>query len=160
MKELKGLNREYGMKTYYETISNYIKDLCSEKREVGCRIAELEGLIDKVREYEEEKANIVSDKINKRLSDCKIVMYSRQKDGELKPDCVIVDSNGVKYATLNNSARIKICLNLQRLFCEHFDTNMPMFVDESSVFDSYNLPRFNTQMFYLLASDDKTLKIE
>lgn len=160
MKELKGLNREYGMKTYYETISNDIKDLCSEKREVGCRIAELEGLIDKVREYEEEKANIVSDKINKRLSDCKIVMYSRQKDGELKPDCVIVDSNGVKYATLNNSARIKICLNLQRLFCEHFDTNMPMFVDESSVFDSYNLPRFKTQMVYLLASDDKTLKIE
>ena len=87
-------------------------------------------------------------------------MYSRQKDGELKPDCIIVNNDGVKYSTMNNSARIKICLSLQRMFCKHYDMNMPIFIDEASVFDSKNLPKFDAQTVLLFASDDKTLKVE
>ena len=131
-----------------------------EKRNLGSEIVRLEGLIDTIKEYEEERARIISDKINNKLDDCRIVMYSRQKDGTLKPDCVVESKEGVKYATLNNSARIRICLSLQRMFCKHFDINLPIFVDEASVFDSEHLPTFESQTIYLLASDDKTLKVE
>lgn len=160
MEELQKLNREYGMKAYYDSLNNEISELRDEQHAIGCQIATIEGCLDKIKEYEEEKANIISDEINKKLTNCKVVMYSRQKDGELKPDCVIIDTRGVKYATLNNSARIKVCLEIQRMFCMHFGINMPVFVDESAIFDSKNLPKFNSQTIYLLASDDKNLNVE
>lgn len=160
MSELQLLNREYGKKAVKDGFEREIELLKTEKRNLGSEIVRLEGCIDTIKEYEEERARIISDKINNKLDDCRIVMYSRQKDGTLKPDCVVESKEGVKYATLNNSARIRICLSLQRMFCKHFDINLPIFVDEASVFDSEHLPTFDCQTIYLLASDDKTLKIE
>ena len=160
MSELQSLNREYGKKAVKDGFEREIELLKVEKRNLGSEIVRLEGLIDTIKEYEEERARIISDKINNKLDDCRIVMYSRQKDGTLKPDCVVESKEGVKYATLNNSARIRICLSLQRMFCKHFDINFPIFVDEASVFDSEHLPTFESQTIYLLASDDKTLKVE
>lgn len=160
MSELQSLNREYGKKAVKDGFEREIELLKIEKRNLGSEIVRLEGLIDTIKEYEEERARIISDKINNKLDDCRIVMYSRQKDGTLKPDCVVESKDGVKYATLNNSARIRICLSLQRMFCKHFDINLPIFVDEASVFDSEHLPTFESQTIYLLASDDKTLKVE
>lgn len=160
MSELQSLNREYGKKAVKDGFEREIELLKVEKRNLGSEIVRLEGCIDTIKEYEEERARIISDKINNKLDDCRIVMYSRQKDGTLKPDCVVESKEGVKYATLNNSARIIICLSLQRMFCKHFDINLPIFVDEASVFDSEHLPTFESQTIYLLASDDKTLKVE
>lgn len=160
MSELQSLNREYGKKAVKDGFEREIELLKTEKRNLGSEIVRLEGLIDTIKEYEEERARIISDKINNKLDDCRIVMYSRHKDGTLKPDCVVESKECVKYATLNNSARIRICLSLQRMFCKHFDINLPVFVDEASVFDSEHLPTFESQTIYLLASDDKTLKVE
>lgn len=160
MSELQSLNREYGKKAVKDSFERDIESLNAEKRNLGIEIVRIEGCIDTIKEYEEERARIISDKINGKLDDCRIVMYSRQKDGTLKPDCVVESKDGVKYATLNNSARIIICLSLQRMFCKHFDINLPIFVDEASVFDSEHLPTFECQTIYLLASDDKMLKVE
>lgn len=160
MRELQSLNREYGKKAVKDSFEREIELLKIEKKNIGSEIVRIEGCLDTIKEYEEERARIISDKINNKLTECKIVMYSRQKDGTLKPDCVVESKDGVKYATLNNSARIRICLSLQRMFCKHFDINLPIFVDEASVFDSEHLPKFDCQTIYLLASDDKTLKVE
>ena len=160
MFDLQDLNREYGKKAVKDSFERDIELLKVEKRNLGSEIVRIEGCIDTIKEYEEERARIISDKINGKLDDCRIVMYSRQKDGTLKPDCVVESKEGVKYATLNNSARIRICLSLQRMFCKHFDINLPIFVDEASVFDSEHLPTFESQTIYLLASDDKTLIVE
>lgn len=160
MSELQELNREYGKKAVKDGFEHEMETLMIEKRNLGSEIARIEGCINVINEYEEERARIISDKINGKLDDCRIVMYSRQKDGTLKPDCVVESMDGVKYATLNNSARIKICLSLQRMFCKNFGINLPVFVDEASVFDTQNLPKFNSQTIYLLASDDMTLKVE
>lgn len=158
--ELQSLNREYGKKAVKDGFEREIELLKIEKKNIGSEIVRIEGYLDTIKEYEEERARIISDKINEKLDDCRIVMYSRQKDGSLKPDCVVESKEGVKYATLNNSARIRICLSLQRMFCKHFEINLPIFVDEASVFDSEHLPLFDSQTIYLLASDDKTLKVE
>ena len=160
MFDLQDLNREYGKKAVKDSFERDIELLKVEKRNLGSEIVRIEGCIDTIKEYEEERARIISDKINGKLDDCRIVMYSRQKDGTLKPESAVESKEGVKYATLNNSSRIRICLSLQRMFCKHFDINLPIFVDEASVFDSEHLPTFESQTIYLLASDDKTLKVE
>ena len=158
--ELCELNRELGKAGVMFKVQQDINEYQEEKRTIGNEIAKIEGCIANAKEYEEERARIISDKINDKLDDCKIVMYSRQKDGSLKPDCVVTNNEGVKYATLNNSARISICLSLQRMFCKHFGVNLPIFIDEASVFDSLHLPRINTQTIYLFASNDANLIVE
>jgi DNA repair exonuclease SbcCD ATPase subunit len=160
MNELQSLNRKYGKKAVMVSIIQELESLKKERIDLGIQIANCEGNIEDCKMYLEERANIISERINEKLDDCKVVMYSRQKNGELAPDCVIVNNDGVKYSTLNNSARIKMYLSLQRLFCKHFDVNMPVFIDESSIFDSTHLPLLDAQTIYLFASDDKTLKVE
>lgn len=158
--ELGEANRAYGIHSVMERIEHEIHTLKAEKRELNINIAKIEGCIDKVKEYEEEKANIVSDAINKKLSGCKIVMYSRLKSGDLVPDCVIESEEGIKYATMNNSARLITCLSLQRMFCEKECINLPIFVDEASIYDSEHLPTFDSQTIYLYASDDENMLIK
>lgn len=158
--ELGEANRAYGIHSVMERIEHEIHTLKAEKKELNINIAKIEGCIDKVKEYEEEKANIVSDAINKKLSGCKIVMYSRLKSGDLVPDCVIESEEGIKYATMNNSARLITCLSLQRMFCEKEGINLPIFVDEASIYDSEHLPTFDSQTIYLYASDDENMLIK
>ena len=158
--ELGEANRAYGIHSVMERIEHEIDTLKAEKRELNINIAKIEGCIDKVKEYEEEKANIVSDAINKKLSGCKIVMYSRLKSGDLVPDCVIESEEGIKYATMNNSARLITCLSLQRMFCEKEGINLLIFVDEASIYDSEHLPTFDSQTIYLYASDDENMLIK
>ena len=158
--ELGEANRAYGIHSVMERIEHEIDTLKAEKRERNIKIAKIEGCIDKVKEYEEEKANIVSDAINKKLSGCKIVMYSRLKSGDLVPDCVIESEEGIKYATMNNSARSITCLSLQRMFCEKEGINLPIFVDEASIYDSEHLPTFDSQTIYVYASDDENMLIK
>ena len=79
----------------------------------------------------------------------------------MRPDCVITDLSGVKYSTLSNSARLRVNLQMARLFRKHYDFEMPYFVDEASVFSSTQLPAFgDAQCVYLYASDSKILIVE
>lgn len=161
MDELDTLNRRYGLKFKADEIREDIANLQAERREVACEIARLEGIIAKCKEYVEERADIISHRVNDKLEGCKIVMYSTQKDGNIKPDCVITDLSGVKYSTLSNSARLRANLQMARLFRAHYDVELPYFIDESAIFSSTYLPKFeNAQSIYLFASDSKTLKVE
>ena len=158
--ELEDLNRKYGLKTKADELEREIVALREEKRNLGVEIAKLEGFLMNIQEWLQERANIVSNRINDKLTNCKIVMYSAQKDGSLKPDCVIVDNNNVKYATLNNSNRIKTNIELQQLFCNFYGIEMPCWVDEAAIFSSSNLPIISGQHILLYASDDNYLVVE
>lgn len=156
---LKNLYVERGEYNLLARVGDEIKELKAEQSNVNIEIVVTEGKLDAIKRFEEEKANIVSDRINNRLTNCSIVMYSLQKDGELKPDCVILDNKGVPYATTNNANRLNSALELQRLFCTHCDISLPVFIDEASIYDSAHLPKFEAQCVYLYASDDVDLRI-
>lgn len=158
--KLEGLNREYGVKDKANELKLEVIELQKEQREVVNKIAHLEGILAKCREWVEERANIISERINGKLEYCQIQMWQTQKNGEKVPACIITSTDGVKYATLNNSNRIKTCISLQQLFCEHFGIEMPIFIDEASVFDTKNLPVVKNQAIYLYASDDNYLIVE
>lgn len=158
---LEGLYATLGEYNVLGRIVEEIETLKAEKRDVEIEIVCIEGQLDNIKMYEEEKARIVSDRINKLLDGCSIVMYSRQKDGELRPDCVILDKNGVPYATTNNANRLNSALSLQRMFCANANILLPVFVDEASIYDDEHLPKYNdTQCIYLYASNDNEMRIE
>ena len=153
-------SKKLGLKDKAEDIRKEIDMLHNELREIGNEVARNEGVLALIEQYNEEKANLVSLRVNEHLSIAKIQMYRKQKDGSLAPDCVVCDEKGVSYATMNNSKRPLVNIELQKLFCDHFDIVMPVFIDEVSLFDSENEPHLNTQSIKLFASNDLTLNIQ
>lgn len=160
MDELEKLNREYGIKDRITQIEAEIKALQDERRGVACELAHLEGIQDKCKEYIEERANIISNRINDRLTGAKIVMFSIQKNGERVPDCILTDDNGVRYSTLSNSARLRVNIAIQELFRAHYGIDTITWVDEASVYDNEHLPKPNSQVCYMYAGETNYLVVE
>jgi chromosome segregation ATPase len=158
--ELETLNRRYGLKAKADSIRLEIEMHRNEQRTIGSEIARLEGKIDKCKEYAQEKADIISFRVNGKMNNCKIEMWSTQKDGSRVPDVTILGKNGVKYSTLNFSDRIKTCIELQRLFMEKYEVSLPVWIDEAAVFSSDNMPNIEGQSVLLYASEDMYLTCE
>ena len=159
MGTIDNLNREYGIKYKIEELKGKIKELKDEERELGSDLAILEGKLAKCAEYKQEKADIISYRINGKLKESTIDMWSRQKDGSLVPDVVLKGKNGVRFSSLNFSDRIRTCIDIQRMFMEHFDISLPVWVDESSCFSSNNFPMIDGQVIYLFASESPMIEV-
>lgn len=159
MGTIDNLNREYGIKYKIEELKGKIKELKDEERELGSDLAILEGKLAKCAEYKHEKADIISYRINGKLKESTIDMWSRQKDGNLVPDVVLKGKNGVRFSSLNFSDRIRTCIDIQKMFMEHFDVSLPVWVDESSCFSSNNFPMIDGQVIYLFASESQMIEV-
>lgn len=160
IEDLEKLNRQLGRKNDCLKIEREIEELLADKRSCANKQSEVEGMLQMIQDYTEEKANYVSNKINDKLEVAKIEMFRTQKDGTLAPDCVVRNKKGVMYATANGAQKILLNIDLQQMFCEHFGVVMPIFVDECSMFSPSLEPKFETQNFKFYASDDKVLRIE
>ena len=137
-----------------------IEALENSRKEYGSKLAEWERKKIELDRYVQDAANMLSEAVNGNLKDTKIQMFETQKNGEQKPSCVITDKQGVKYSTLNFSARMLCNVEIARMFCRLLDVNLPCFVDECSVFDSKHLPVIDgTQMIYMRCSDDQKLVV-
>ena len=159
MGTIDNLNREYGIKYKIEELNGKIKELKDEERELGISLAVLEGKLAKCAEYKQEKADIISYRINGKLKESTIDMWSKQKDGTLVPDVVLKGKNGVRFSSLNFSDRIRTCIDIQRMFMEHFGISLPVWVDESSCFSSNNFPIIEGQVIYLFASESPIIEV-
>lgn len=161
MNMLDELNARLGCKRLMEEAIKNVEDLKKERVEIGIEYTKLEGLIQKCNEYNEERAQIVSDKVNEHLTMCKIQMWERQKNGELIPSCSVVSNDGVRLTTINHSQRVLIEAEIQKLFCIKNDIQMPIFFDEASIFDSKHTPKSEGwQIVLLKASDDPYFIVE
>jgi DNA repair exonuclease SbcCD ATPase subunit len=160
VESLSEFSKKLGLKDEIGKTEKDIEELRKELRSIANSIAELEGMIFKCAEWIQERNEIVSHRINDKLSKSRIDMWSKQKNGDLVPDLVLCNHKGVKFNSTNFANRIEIMLDLQLMFNKLFDVNIPIFIDESAVFSPSNLPKFeDTQVVYLFASDEETLTV-
>lgn len=163
MDKFESLNRKYGLLTEVEKMEKEIHDLENEKEEVGRHIVQIEQFQALIEAFEEEKARRVSEQINGRMEGCMIRMWRIQKDGQRTKDCVITNGEGVGYSTTNFSDRIRMNMQLQRLFCDNYGILPPTFVDEAYAFDSWHEPKAwheGQQMILLSPSDDNFMNVQ
>jgi DNA repair exonuclease SbcCD ATPase subunit len=141
-------------------LNSEIADLIKKQRENGNEIARVETLILTLQQYESEKAELLASMVNNHLNGCTISMFEIQKNGDRKETCTVCGADGVKYATLNNSARLLVNIQIQKLFCELNNISLPIMCDECSVYDSNHIPKGDGQYVYIYCSDDTALKFE
>ena len=156
--ELSELSKKLGLKGEIEKMEKEIAELKMELRSVANSIAELEGIVFKCKEWEQEKNEITAFRINGKMRKARFEMWSTQKNGDLVPDLILTNEHGTRFSTTNFANQIELKLDLQELFLKAFDIDMPRFIDESAVFSPSNLPKFEgSQAIYLFASDETTL---
>ena len=161
IENLSELSKKLGLKDEIAKVEKDIIELRDELRSVANAIAELEGHIYSAQAWLQERNEIVSFRINEKLEYSKIEMFATQKNGEVVPDCRLVNKKGVSYGVTNNADKGAIDTDLQKLFMRHYDIALPIFVDEASIYDSEHLPKDdNYQFVYLFASDSPFLVIE
>lgn len=137
-----------------------IETLEASRKELGAKLAQNERKKIAADKYVQDAAEMLSKAVNGNIKDTRIQMFETLKNGEQKPSCIITDKQGVKYSTLNFSARMLCNVEIARMFCRLLDVNLPCFVDECSVFDSQHLPVIDgTQMIYMRCSDDQKLVV-
>lgn len=159
--ELSEFSKKLGLKDEIAKVEKDIVELRDELRSVANSIAEIEGHIFSAQAWLQERNEIVSFRINEKLEYSKIEMFATQKNGEVVPDCRLVNKKGVSYGVTNNADKGAIDTDLQKLFMRHYDIALPIFVDEASIYDSEHLPKDdNYQFVYLFASDSPYLVIE
>ena len=149
-----------GLKNRLATLRKALDELRIEQKEKGAEMAQYELQRQAVKAYKQEQMEILSRKVNDGLKFSRLEVWSKQKDGNIIPDIVIKNKDGVSFATANNASRLVTTIDIQRFFCERLGVNMPIFLDEASTIDTENIPHYdNTQMFLLFRADT-SLKID
>lgn len=154
------IEKEKAKLDVYSDMLSQRNEMKERQKIVANELAKAEGDLMKANEWLEERAEIISKRINSKLKNSRIQMWSTQKNGESIPDCLLLDVNGVKYGTTNGAERIKVNIDVQKMFMDSFDVVLPVFIDECSIFSSFNIPRIDGQAICIFASDDNKIVTE
>ena len=145
MNDVEELSKKLGVKDTYDKQIEVIKHKQNELRESSIELARLEGMLNKAIKYEQEKAQLVSDKVNGMFDYISVVMTSVNKSGDIVPDCRILDNEGVSAQVTNAASRVRCGLDLSLGFQKFYGFNLPIFIDESHTVDEDNYPLIENQ---------------
>lgn len=157
--ELVRASMSLGIAEYAKVEREGIDLLKKESKELAITLVEMEGEKALVDAIIEEQADFMGKKVNAILGNCRVQMFNTQVNGVRVPDCIITDYEGVNFATLSTSARLRVNLAIQDMFRQHYGVTMMTWIDEAGVFDESHLPYPAGQVCYLYAGDSDTLVV-
>lgn len=134
-----------------------IASLKREMREVADSLAVQEQIEANIKSYEEERAQIVSNRVNKYFSRCNISMMQQDKSGQWIPSCTITVSDGSLVSTCNGAENILVGLDISNAFASYYDISLPVFVDDVNLINSDVNIETNHQLIKLIVSEDENI---
>ena len=148
--EIETNSKKLGLKDEYDKQVEKIKALKEELKSNSIELAKLEGKLAKVKEYEEEKAKIISDRVNGKFEYVQIEMSETNKSGDIVPACVIKDNKGVNALVTNNASRVLCGIDIAIAFQNFYGLSLPLFIDDYELFSEDNQPDVNRQVIRLI----------
>lgn len=158
--DIEELSKKIGVKDTFNKQQEKIEKLQKELRSNVVEKARIEGLIDKVSEFEREKASIISDRVNGKFDYISVKMTDINKSGEIVDTCVVLDNKGVSYNVTNTASKMLCGIDISRTFCKFYGINLPLFIDNGERINKENIPQLECQSVLLCVSEDKNLNIE
>lgn len=161
LKQIEAESEKVGLVKERKKQEDKIEEFKKQLKDTANALAEQEKLDNQIKTYEEERAKIISDRVNKFFKRCNITMMSQDKSGVWIPDCVITGIDGAIAATSNGAERILIGIDIANAFAEFFDISIPLFVDDMNLVDSSNEIKTYHQLIELIVNDnDNELRVE
>ena len=151
--EIEANSKKLGMKDEYDKQVEKIKNMQEQLRENSIEKAKLEGKLAKVKEYEEEKAKIISDRVNGKFEYVQIEMSETNKSGDIVPACVVKDNKGVNALVTNNASRVLCGIDIAIAFQNFYGLSLPLFIDNYELFSEDNKPKVTQQEIRLIVDN-------
>ena len=146
-------SKKLGLKDEYDKQVAKIKEMQENLRANSIEKAKLEGKLAKVKEYEEEKAKIVSDRVNGKFEYVQIEMSETNKSGDIAPTCVVKDNKGVNALVTNNASRVLCGIDIAIAFQNFYGLSLPLFIDNYELFSEDNQPGINRQVVRMIVDN-------
>ena len=153
--DIQELSKQLGKKDEYDKQMAVIQSKQKELKDSAAELARLEGLLSKVNQYEREKAQIISDRVNDKFDYIKVEMTEVNKSGELVDTCRILDADGVNASVTNFASQVRCGIDISTAFCKFYGVNQPMFIDFAESICEDNYPDTDRQTIKLIVDDCK-----
>lgn len=161
LKQIEAESEKVGLVKERKKQEDKIEEFKKQLKDTANALAEQEKLDNQIKTYEEERAKIISNRVNKFFKRCNITMMSQDKSGVWIPDCVITGIDGAIAATSNGAERILIGIDIANAFADFFNVSLPLFVDDMNLIDSSNEIKTCHQLIELIVNDsDNELRVE
>lgn len=142
--------KKLALKDEYDRQTKRIAELQEQLKANTVEKVRLEGKIAKVKEYEQERADIVNFKVSSKFDYISIKMSEQNKSGEFVPACIITDNEGVNAMVTNNASRILCGIDISLAFQRHFNLQLPLFIDNFESVNVNTLPSMGNQVVKLV----------
>jgi vacuolar-type H+-ATPase subunit I/STV1 len=127
----------------YESIvksKNDFQEVTKQLREVMEDYDDTEEIIDAIKQYRTDYAQLVADTLNAKLDKVKIITFYTQKNGEIK-ETFEISMDGVPYSSLNTAGKVEAGIELIQLLSEALEVNLPILIDnKESVTRKFEVP--------------------
>lgn len=127
--EIETLSKIASRRESYEKCEKDIVQLQKDKREVGIKLAEWEGLCEKLMAREREWADMVRDRANRYLEYSHVEMVDISKSGELIDTCTLT-INGIDRGVTNHANKTLIGIDISNAICKRYGVLLPLFIDD------------------------------
>lgn len=154
MQDIETLSKKLGLKDEYDKQMEVIQSKQKELKDSAVELAKLEGKFNKVNEYEQERAQIVSDRVNGLFNYISVKMTSTNKSGEIIPDCQILDKYGVSANVCNTASKVLCGIDLSLGFQKFYGLKMPIFVDNAELVNAEKYPDLENQVIKLVVDNN------
>lgn len=137
-----------------------IEELRVRQKEIAQKIAEEEKQLDLIQQFNVDKINTLTDRVNSHFNIVKWVMFKQQINGAWVPCCEPTVNGSNYFSTLNHGnkllSEIDICLAFQKAN----GIDLPIMVDDMESVDDWRIPQVDTQLIVLRRTDNKKLTVK
>lgn len=149
-------NEAVRMLTLERERDRQLQEVASLERDLRSNMAEaalIEAKMLKLKEYEQERAELVNERVSSFFDYISIKMSEQNKSGEYVPSCIIVDGEGVNSLVTNNASRIMCGFHLSLGFQKFLGVSVPMFIDNAESITDHKELHAPGQIILLEAKD-------
>ena len=160
--ELAELQRKKAQIEQAEAQKVRIAELEAQEKQMGAEYEDLERGVWLCDEFTKAKVRMLTNRIDSRFHNVRFRLFQEQLNGGVKDDCeVLIPGEGgrmVPYSFANNAARINAGLEIIGILADHWNMEMPVFIDNAE--SVTHLARAWTQTIRLVVSEqDKQLRL-
>lgn len=139
-----------------------VAELEADEKRLGAEYESLDRGVWLCDEFTKAKVKMLTSRIDSKFSNVRFRLFQEQLNGGVKDDCeVLIPGDGgrmVPYAFANNAARINAGLEIIGVLADHWEMEMPVFIDNAE--SVTHLARAWTQTIRLVVSEqDKQLRL-
>jgi hypothetical protein len=131
-----------------QTVANArarVEELKTEQRRLSQDIATTEREIYLVEEFNKDKVNLLSDKINAHFKIVKWKLFERQINGGYNPICEPLVNGQAYNSALNSGHKILAELDIIQALQRIYDVSVPVFLDNAERINDFNIPDMDPQ---------------